>query len=259
MSNVIQLFQGRGKLRVNLTKAFQDKNVMASAFRTFLFTASPELKAIASKLNVKPEELSDKLHMVMQNAIYTWTEEQVKEKLADVVSEYSYLDALNTALGKVYHSTEDAKKDLANLFKFLRISMPAIERLGKPWFVALQILYKVSRNGIIHMSQDERASDVAVLSQHGKDAMECLTDAKPVLADILESENLECTQEELNSIFAGLRDMTCDTSLSQFEKELKAQIAAVQKAIRFKKPEKLTDEEAANIRTETERLKEMTP
>ena len=43
------------------------------------------------------------------------------------------------------------------------------------------------------------------------------------------------------------------------KKELKAQIAAVQKAIRFKKPEKLTDEEAANIRTETERLKEMTP
>lgn len=230
MSNVIQLFQGRGKLRVNLTKAFQDKNVMASAFRTFLFTASPELKAIASKLNVKPEELSDKLHMVMQNAIYTWTEEQVKEKLADVVSEYSYLDALNTALGKVYHSTEDAKKDLANLFKFLRISMPAIERLGKPWFVALQILYKVSRNGIIHMSQDERASDVAVLSQYGKDAMDCLTDAKPVLADILESENHECTQEELNSIFSGLRDMTCDTSLSQFEKELKAQIGRISQA-----------------------------
>ena len=43
------------------------------------------------------------------------------------------------------------------------------------------------------------------------------------------------------------------------KKELKAQIAAVQKAIRFKKPEKLTDEETANIRTETERLKEMTP
>ena len=41
--------------------------------------------------------------------------------------------------------------------------------------------------------------------------------------------------------------------------ELKAQISAVQKTISFKKPEKLTDEETANIRTETERLKEMTP
>ena len=51
--------------------------------------------------------------------------------------------------------------------------------------------------------------------------------------------------------------------LPQFEKEkkkeLKAQIAVVQKAIRFKKPEKLTDEEAARIREETEKLKGMTP
>ena len=41
--------------------------------------------------------------------------------------------------------------------------------------------------------------------------------------------------------------------------ELKAQISAVQKTIRFKKPEKLTDEEAARIREEMEKLKGMTP
>ena len=39
--------------------------------------------------------------------------------------------------------------------------------------------------------------------------------------------------------------------------ELKAQISTVQKTIRFKKPEKLTDEEAARIREE--KLKGMTP
>lgn len=227
MSNVIQLFNGRGKLRVNLTKAFQDKNVMAVAFRTFLFDASPELKAIADKLSVTPEALSDKLHMVMQNAIYTWTEEQVKGKLPDIVSEYGYLDALNSALEKVYHSTEDAVKDLANLFKFLRISMAAIAKLDKPWFAAMQILYKVSHNGISHMTQEERTADIAVLTQYGKNAMDCLKDAKPVLADILESEDIDCTQQELDSIYAGLKDMTCDTSLSQFEKELKTQIGRI--------------------------------
>ena len=41
--------------------------------------------------------------------------------------------------------------------------------------------------------------------------------------------------------------------------ELKVQISAVQKTIRFKKPEKLTDEEAVRIREETEKLKGMTP
>ncbi len=41
------------------------------------------------------------------------------------------------------------------------------------------------------------------------------------------------------------------------KKELKAQISSLQRAIRFKKPEKLTEEEAANIKGETERLSGM--
>lgn len=82
MSNVLQLMQGRGKIRVVLARAFQDKNTMAAAFRSFLFDVSPELKDIAAKLSIQPEELSDKLHSAMQGAIYTWTEDQVKEKLS---------------------------------------------------------------------------------------------------------------------------------------------------------------------------------
>lgn len=230
MRNVVQLFNRRGNLKPRLATAFADKNVMASAFRSFLFDASPMLKEIVSKLSVKPEELSDKLHMVMQNAIYTWTEAQVREKLGDVVSEYNYLDALNNAMGKVYHSTEDARRDLANLFRFMRLSMPAIEKLDKPWFPALQALYKVSRSGTLHMRQEERSADAAMLAQHGRAAMDCLRDARPVLADILESEKLECTQQEVDSIYAGLRDMSCDTLLSQFERELKSQIGRISQA-----------------------------
>ena len=88
MSNVLQLMSGRGKIKVNLAKAFKDKNTMSAAFRTFLFSISPKLRDIATKLDIQPEELSDKIHSVMQGAIYTWTEDQVKEKLDDVVGEY---------------------------------------------------------------------------------------------------------------------------------------------------------------------------
>ena len=94
MCETLQLFNGRGKIRVVLAKAFQDKNAMAAAFRSFLFTASPELKDVATRLAIQPEELSDRLHAVMQTAIYTWTEEQVKEKLADVAEQYKYLEAI---------------------------------------------------------------------------------------------------------------------------------------------------------------------
>lgn len=230
MSNVIQLFNGRGKLRITLEKAFQDKNTMNAAFRKFLFSVSPELQEVAGRLCVQPEELSDKLHMVMQTAIYTWTEDQVKEKLPDVVSDYNYLDTLNGILGKPYHSTEDARKDLANLFQFLRIPTIAIERSGAKWYPALKILKEVSVNGTSLMSSDDRISDIKVLTQYGQNAMDCLRDPKPVLAGILESRGIEYIQSELDAVYAGLKDLSCDASLTQFEKELDSQIGLISQA-----------------------------
>ena len=227
MSNVLQLLQGRGKVRVILAKSFQDKNTMAAAFRTFLFSVSPELKEIATKLAVQPEELSDKIHSVMQGAIYTWTEEQVGEKLADVAREYKHLEAIGNVQGTVYHSIEAAQKDLANLFKFLRVPMTAIEQLQMPWFPALQSLHRVSKGNAVHMTAEEREKDIAVLAQYGVFAKDCLTDGKPVLSDILSAKQIDCTQDELSAVYAGLKDMSCDTTLSVFEKELKTQIGRI--------------------------------
>ena len=227
MSNVLQLMQGRGKIRVNLANAFKDKNAMAAAFRSFLFEASPELKDIATKLDIQPEELSDKLHSVMQGAIYTWTEEQVKEKLTDIVGEYQYIEAIGNVQGVVYHSLEAARKDLANQFKYLRIALAAIEKLNSVWYPALQVLYKVARGNARQLSQEERKQDIAVLEANGTYAKDCLTDGKPVLGQILSTRQIECTQDELSTIYAGFKDMSCDATLTQFEKELDNQISRI--------------------------------
>ena len=224
MSETLQLLTGRGKIRVVLAKAFQDKNAMAAAFRSFLFEASPELKDVATRLSIQPEELSDRLHAVMQGAIYTWTEEQVKEKLTDVSEQYKYLEAIGKVQGTTYHSIEAAKKDLANLFGFLRIPMSAIAGLNKPWFSALQVLYNVAYTDVAHLSTEDRETAILALEQHGVLAKDCLQNGKPVLEDILNSRNIECTQEELAAVYAGLKDLNCNTTLTQFNKELDAQI-----------------------------------
>lgn len=174
MSETLQLLTGRGKIRVVLAKAFQDKNVMAAAFRAFLFEASPKLKEVATRLAVQPEELSDRLHSVMQGAIYTWTEEQVKEKLVDVAEQYEFLEAIGNVMGTTYHSIEAAKKDLENLFSFLRVPMIAIAELNKPWFSALQVLYNVAFTDVTRLCAEDRETAVLALEQHGVLAKDCL-------------------------------------------------------------------------------------
>lgn len=224
MSETLQLLTGRGKIRVVLAKAFQDKNVMAAAFRAFLFEASPKLKEVATRLAVQPEELSDRLHSVMQGAIYTWTEEQVKEKLVDVAEQYEFLEAIGNVMGTTYHSIEAAKKDLENLFSFLRVPMIAIAELNKPWFSALQVLYNVAFTDVTRLCAEDRETAVLALEQHGVLAKDCLQNGKPILEEILNSRNIECTQDELAAVYAGLKDLNCNTTLTQFNKDLDAQI-----------------------------------
>ena len=227
MSNVLQLFNGRGKLKQRLMKAFRDKAVMARAFSAFLFRVSPDLKAITDQLNVQTEALRDKVFSVMQNAVYTWKEEQVKEKMTGVISEYQYLDALNRAMRNVYHSPEGAIKDLQNAFGYMRVAILAIEPLQMPWYKALTILRRASRRGIAHMTLEERSEDIAELHNYGTAAWECVKDAKPILGAILENRQIDCTSEELDAIYAGLKEVSCDAALNQFDKELKVQIARI--------------------------------
>ncbi len=230
MSTVLSLMTGRGKIKNILQKALCDKSMLAVAFRRFLFESSPELKEIASKLSLQPELLNDKLHQVMQGAIYTWTEDQVIEKLETVALEYRYLDILNWVIGKDCHSIEDAQKELKNLFKFFRLSLEVVERINLIWFEALLVLHRVSNEGIIHLSSEEQKKEMDILHMYGKDAMGALKDAKPVLEQILVNRGLEYSQEELNSIYAGLKDLTCDSTINQFEVTLKSQIAKISHA-----------------------------
>lgn len=45
-----------------------------------------------------------------------------------------------------------------------------------------------------------------------------------MLEDILNSRNIECTQDELTAVYAGMKDLNCNTTLTQFNRELDAQI-----------------------------------
>ena len=229
MSNINQLFVGHGKIKGLLSKTFQDKQKMNLAFRSYLFSVSSELQQISMKLNIQPEALNDKLHQVMQGAIYTWTESQVNDKLSDVVSEYRFLETLNVALGKANQSLENARNDLGKLFRVVRIPKAAVETLNKQWYSALEIMYAIvfSNN---HMTQDERTQAAAELREYGKAAIDFLKDGKSVLSDLIEAKGYECTNSELDSIYAGLKDLNVDTSLLQFEKELNRQITNISHA-----------------------------
>ena len=230
MNDVLLNFQSRGKIKVAMRKAFQDKSVMAAAFRNFLYSSSPALADVATTLSIQPVDLSDRLHLSMQAEIYTWTEQQVADKLADIVNEYQYLVEVNHAVGQSYRNLDDARKDLANRFKYQRIPLTAVEDIQKPWYLALKALRTLSLGKAIHLTADERNADANALHDYGKAANDFLTDSKPTLSDILNAHDIDCTAEELDSIYSGLKNTLFDSTLSQFNHLLDQQVARIRQA-----------------------------
>lgn len=230
MNDVLLNFQSRGKVKVAMRKAFQDKAVMSTAFRNFLYSSSPALADVATTLSIQPVDLSDRLHLSMQGEIYTWTEQQVADKLADIVNEYQYLVEVDHALGQNYRNLEDARKDLANRFKYQRIPFTAVEDIQKPWYPALKALRTLSLGKVAHLTADERNADAAALRSYGKSANDFLTDSKPTLADILDARDVNCTAEELDAIYSGLKSTPFDATLTQFNHLLDQQVARIGQA-----------------------------
>ena len=77
---------------------------------------------------------------------------------------------------------------------------------------------------VVQLSAEDRNAAILTLEQHGVLAKDCLQNGKPVLEDILNSRNIECTQDELTAVYAGMKDLNCNTTLTQFNRELDAQI-----------------------------------
>lgn len=229
MYDVLHSFNGRGKVKVVLRNAFANKDEMAGAFRTFLYQSSPELKEIADQLSISPIDLNDRLQKSMQSAIYTWTEEQVQAKLADIVDEYRYLTEVNGAMGKKYHNLESARTDLKNIFLYQKIPYAAVE--AQPWSGALKSLWTLSRPyDYAQLSKTGRNADAALLREHGKAAYDFLKDSKPTLMDILSNRGEEVTSGELDTIHSGLRKTPFDATLESFDASLKEQLGRISSA-----------------------------
>ena len=126
--------------------------------------------------------------------------------------------------GCTYHNLEMARSDLANQFKFLRISLAAVEQLGPVWYPALAILRRVAAGGALHLSAEEKEREIAILEQHSAAARDCLRDGRTVLSDLLTARGVDCTQDELSAVYNGLKGLSCDATLTQFNKELDGQV-----------------------------------
>lgn len=76
-----------------------DRNKMEQGMNRFLDVNEPVLRSLSNELNINYENLRAKLRKLLEEDVYLWKEEKVKEKLPEVVAELELISALNLLCG----------------------------------------------------------------------------------------------------------------------------------------------------------------
>ena len=81
MSQIVIAFKGRGAIRQVLAGIIASKSDCYAAFQQCILKQAPELNGLIASIGINQAEFFDSIKRLMQSAIYTWTEQQVYEKL----------------------------------------------------------------------------------------------------------------------------------------------------------------------------------
>jgi hypothetical protein len=162
---------------------------------------------------------------MMQGAIYTWTEQQVVERLDDLACEYQLIDTLNTVMGVQRKSVRLLQKDLANCFDHMKVPGAVIEGLDEPWIPALKSLRTIAVDGWQSVAPEERRLQLDVLAKHGKTAWESTKSPRGLLREYMRERGLASVDDdELGSIYEGLSQWPYSVTEGPFLDAVEAQM-----------------------------------
>lgn len=226
MSSIIQNFSRSGTLLRDLVRSIENRKMLINTFIRFLFNKSPDLEHVAKKMNLQDITIHDRLQASMQSSVYTWTEDQVIDKLAYIVKEYLCLDAVINVIGVNKQTFTEVQKVLLNLFDHLRIPQASIKALNFNWYPALEILYEISKNGYDGLSFEMQNQLINIMNMFGHSAMECLRDSRFVLSNILESkfDYITFSADDLNYIYLQLDNSKFTDTETQFDNQINTAI-----------------------------------
>lgn len=227
MGNITVKFTGHGPVRKALTSLYFDQNIVYDAFSAFITQKSPELQQLRDSIGLTSHDLFDAIHQMMQGQVSTWTEAQVEEKLAELCVEYQAVAILNTALNQKRKSIKTLSDDIKNAFDHMKVPGSVVEKLDFSWIPAMKAMYEISTTQWSKIDLIDRKFYVERLKDDAQKVWSSLTSPKAILRRYLEKRGENCTEEELDDIYAALKAVNYNSPIYDFDTRIETQLNKV--------------------------------
>lgn len=224
MGDIISLFTGRGLVREAITEIFANSSEMYKALELFIIQCQPRIGDLVNLIDINSNELFDSIRDLMQGGIYTWTEEQVAEKLSELLCDYELINTLNQAMNIQRKTIKQLRHDLNNCFEHMKVPGTVVETFDRPWVPALKLMHEIATNGWSGRSFLQSNQSLEILNDYAKDAWEYINSSKLLLSEYMGRESIICTEEEINVIYADLKPVPYNSAEVTFRSAIQTQI-----------------------------------
>lgn len=227
MSSITVKFTGRGSLRKVLTDLYFDQNTVYDAFSSFISQRCQQLQALRENIGLTSHDLFDAIHQMMQGQVSTWTEDQVGEKLAELCVEYRAVSILNGALNLKRKSIKALSNDIENALGNMKIPGTVIEKLDYAWLPALRAMLQIIASQWSKIELADREAYVQLLSNDAQTVWSNITSSKTVLQRYMEKHDYNCSEDELDGIYAALKPVSYNSPASDFDARIDTQLRKI--------------------------------
>jgi hypothetical protein len=228
MATVVNLFNGKGRLKPILTKNLKDGTLRYASFKMFICMKSGELDHLIHDLNINDTELFDCIKRLMQAQTDTWTEEQVNEKMRDLAMEYKLIQALNKAISDEQKSVVAHVSIMKNCFSIMKVPGLVIEAMdGLDWIDALRKMYYLTEHNWQVLDRKEKENIISVITVHGKAAWEHVQNQKVLLEKYLIRKKVAFNQKDVDRIYSEAQEWSYETKLPAFEASIERSVKAI--------------------------------
>ncbi|CAA7603114.1 Hypothetical protein DEACI_3937 [Acididesulfobacillus acetoxydans] len=228
MAKVVSLFTGKGKIRQALNANFKNDALRYSAFKSFIImSADSDLGLLIATLKLNDNDLFDAIKRLMQKAIETWEEEQVKAKLSTLTLEYGVIAELNKALGVSEKTLAKHIESLKNCFDLMKVPGTVIETLDAPWFHALAEMRNLTLTPWQNLTANQKQAIIDCFKEYARDAWQNLSSSKNLLAKYLDKKGVIYNEDDLVKVFGGINECPYATSVPVYESMIKPLIGDI--------------------------------
>lgn len=208
-------------LRPNL-RMLLEKKKMQEGMELFLSAWAPELRSLMSSLQLDVPGVVVKLRNLLNEEIYLWEEERVKEKLPELVSELDVTDALNRLCGVFKQDFNEVREYFRR--HWFKSKFPfAFYKEGQSAEMAdlINFLYQLMYQPSCRLDQN-RANDIRQWSNELSEVLGGHTALTTVLAK--RYLGVDLNEEEAAHIYGELPDLS-KASLEEVKRAIRDAVA----------------------------------